>query len=112
MANAKTYITIPKENLAAADLSNANLKGALLYNADLSGKNLSHANLEGVCLMAADLSGADLSHANLLEADLQDADLSNADLTGVLNLGEAYIDGAVFKSPAGETYIVGEGKVE
>ena len=52
-----------KADLSGADLSRANLSGA-----DLSGANMSWANLSG-----ADLSGANMSWANLSGADLSGA---------------------------------------
>ena len=62
-------------DLRDADLSGANLRGADLRDADLSGADLSGANLRG-----ADLSGADLRRANLRGADLRDADLRRANM--------------------------------
>nr|WP_271857959.1 ubiquitin-like protein [Planktomarina sp.] len=50
----------------------------IISNDDLSGADLSNADLTG-----ADLSGANLSNANLTGADLTGVDLSNANLTGV-----------------------------
>ena len=73
-------------NLIRADLSGANLSGANLIRADLSGADLSGANLSEADLSEADLSGADLSGANLSEADLSEADLSGADLSGAKGL--------------------------
>ena len=52
----------------------ANLSGADLRHADLSGANLIDANLIG-----ADLRHADLRHANLIGANLIDADLSGVE---------------------------------
>ena len=85
-------------NLSRADLSGANLYGANLSRADLSGANLSGANLSRADLSGADLSGAnlsraDLSGADLSRADLYGADLSRADLYGA-NLSRAYLSGA------------------
>lgn len=59
--------------LWSADLSGANLKGA-----DLSGAHLWHADLSGANLKGADLSRANLRHADLSGANLQDADLLGA----------------------------------
>ena len=56
-----------------ADLSYANLSGAVL-----SGSNLSSADLSG-----ADLSGANLRYSNLSGANLRYSNLSGADLSGV-----------------------------
>jgi uncharacterized protein YjbI with pentapeptide repeats len=67
---------------AGANLSQADLSGAKLFEADLSGADLSRANLSGADLFGADLSRADLSRADLSGADLRSADLSRADLFG------------------------------
>jgi hypothetical protein len=75
-------------NLFVADLSGANLSGANLFGANLSGANLSGANLFG-----ANLSGADLSGANLFVADLSGANLFGANLFGA-NLSRAKLFGA------------------
>jgi len=68
--------------LSVADLSGANLSGANLSVADLSGANLSGANLSGADLRGADLRKAYLSGANLSVADLSGANLSGANLRG------------------------------
>jgi hypothetical protein len=75
-------------NLRSADLSGANLSGANLRSADLSGANLRSANLR-----SADLSGANLRSANLRSANLRSADLSGANLSGA-NLSGANLSGA------------------
>ena len=77
--------------LSGADLSGANLRGAKLSGADLSGANLRGANLRKVDLRGADLrkavlSWADLSGAVLSEADLRETNLSGANLCGALGL--------------------------
>ena len=59
----------------------ANLSGANLSRADLSGANLSGANL-----WQADLSGANLLGANLWQANLSGANLSRADLDTAVGL--------------------------
>ena len=64
-------------DLRYADLGRANLSGADLSRADLSGADLRYADLG-----RANLSGADLSRADLSGADLRYADLSGADLYG------------------------------
>ena len=87
-----------KANLSGADLSGANLSGADLSGANLSGANLSGADLSGANLSGANLSGADLSGANLSWANLSWADLSGADLSGAnlswANLSWADLSGA------------------
>ncbi len=82
-----------------ANLSGADLSGAILSRADLSGANLSRADLSGADLSGADLSGAnlsraDLSGANLYRADLSCANLSYANLSGA-NLSGADLSGAI-----------------
>jgi uncharacterized protein YjbI with pentapeptide repeats len=59
-------------------LSDADLSGADLPFADLSGAKLVRTVLYGTDLAFADLSGADLATANLNNADLTGADLSGA----------------------------------
>ena len=87
-----------RADLRGANLSGANLSGADLYGANLSGANLSGAdlyvaNLSGADLSGANLSGADLRGANLYGADLYGADLRGADLRGA-NLYGANLRGA------------------
>ena len=86
------------ENLNEADLSLANLSGALLrdsdlFKANLNGADLSGADLRGVNFREANLSEADLSAANLEDAGLFRANLTEANLTGA-NLSGADIDEA------------------
>ena len=71
------------------NLSDANLRGAILLSANLRDASLIYANLKGAILEGADLEGADLKGANL-----SDADLSGANLKGA-NLGYAYMNGAI-----------------
>ena len=65
-------------DLYGANLSDANLRSADLYGANLSGANLSDANLRSADLHGANLSGANLSDANLRSANLSDANLYGA----------------------------------
>jgi uncharacterized protein YjbI with pentapeptide repeats len=60
----------------------ANLRGAILADADFSGANLSRAILREADLRNADFRGANLHKADLREADLHEANLIKADLTG------------------------------
>ena len=62
---------VEEANLRGADLSEADLSGANLIGADLSGADLSGANLHGANLRVADLSGANLRGADLSEAEMQ-----------------------------------------
>lgn len=59
------------EILRGADLYEANLSGANLQDTDLVGADLRLANLAGADLRSADLTGAILFGANLYEADLR-----------------------------------------
>ncbi len=67
-----------RADLSVANLSGADLSGAVLSKANLSGADLSWANLSGAVLSKANLSGADLSWANLSGANLSGANLSEA----------------------------------
>jgi len=69
---------LPRADLTGANLFGANLSGAYLTNADLAGANLTWTYLTG-----ADLRGANLTQANLRGADLTGANLSGANLAGV-----------------------------
>ena len=85
----KEVLRLPKmwmrgeEGGKCADLSGANLRGANLSGADLSGANLRGANL----------SGADLSGANLRCAYLRGANLSGT--KSIIRVGPAF-DGYEF----------------
>ena len=90
--------------LYRADLRGANLRGAILYRADLRGADLRGANLRGADLRkanlrGADLRGADLSGANLRGANLRGANLYRVDLCGAIlceaDLREANLRGAI-----------------
>lgn len=69
----------------------ANLEGADLNNAFLSGYDLQHANLYKATLVNADLSGADLSGADMKSANLENANCSGADFTAA-NCFEANLE--------------------
>ena len=69
-------------NLQCTDLRCADLRCADLRCADLSGANLQYAGLNNANLQYADLRCADLSEANLSDANLQDADLFYSNLKG------------------------------
>ena len=73
-------------DLCQANLHEANLSGADLYQADLRGADLCQANLSGADLSGADLYQADLRGANLHEANLYQANLRGADLHEAKNL--------------------------
>ena len=76
-----------------ADLSDADLRKAVLCGANLSGAEFSHANLYKADLSGANLSGADLYHANLYYANLSGTDMSRADCCSA-NLQRANLDGS------------------
>ena len=80
-------------DLRGANLNDANLRGADLRGADLDGANLRGADLHDASLYRADLRGADLNGADLRVANLNDADLSGADLRGA-NLNGADLNDA------------------
>ena len=64
-----------KEDCEGWEDMKANLSGADLRWANLSGADLSEADLRGANLRGANLRGADLGGANLREANLRGADL-------------------------------------
>ncbi len=63
-----------------ADLGEANLQKADLFQANLQKANLGDANLQKADLLRANLQGANLERADLREADLLSANLQGADL--------------------------------
>jgi uncharacterized protein YjbI with pentapeptide repeats len=70
------------------DLSDANLSGSYLFQADLRWANLRRADLFNVHMSEVDLYKADLRQADLVAAELSSANLSGANLRG------AYLNGA------------------
>ena len=82
-----------RADLRGADLSDAYLSGAYLSGADLSDADLRGAYLRGADLRDADLRGAYLRGADLSGADLSGAYLRDADLRGAYLRG-AYLRGA------------------
>lgn len=83
-------------DLRNADLCNANLRGAVLYDVDLRanlcGANLYEAYLRNVNLCNANLSEANLSEANLCNANLCGANLLEANLCGTIMCGTVLRD--------------------
>ncbi len=69
-------------DLSRANLTRANLKGAILIETDLRGANLEDANLKRAILTGANLSRANLRGADLEGADLREANVDGADFTG------------------------------
>jgi len=113
-----TRADLSDADLIGANLREANLIGADLRDADLRGANLRGANLSGADLRDADLSGADLrdadlSEANLSEANLSGADLRDADLRGAIGIysfgpiGEARRIGYAVKHADGPMFALG-----
>jgi len=91
--NPEVRVDLRKADLSGAVLLGAYLSGADLREADLSGALLSGgADLSRGDLRGADLSGALLSRTLLLGADLREADLSGAVLIGA-NLSGANLSG-------------------
>ena len=86
-------------NLSRANLSEVVLSGASLFGAILSEANLSRADLSGAILSEANLSRADLSGANLSEANLSKADLSGANLFRAV-LFRANLSGTIYENNA------------
>lgn len=83
-------------NVYEAELAGApNLVGAALSDADLSGADLYGANLEGADLRRSNLSGAKLSWATLKGADLTGADLTDATVDGVSFCNTTMPDGRI-----------------
>jgi uncharacterized protein YjbI with pentapeptide repeats len=77
--------------LSEADLSEADLSEADLSGAILSRTNFSRSNLYKASVISADLSEADLTRANFEQADLRRAQLNGVDLS------EATLQGAILQ---------------
>jgi uncharacterized protein YjbI with pentapeptide repeats len=75
-----------------SNLSNTNLQNSELQNAQISG-DLSEIDLRNAILINADLSGAGLIDADLSDTEFLDANLSGANLGGA-GLSHAIFDGA------------------
>ena len=80
-------------NLTGVNLHEANLRNANLYDADLHEADLRNADLHSADLAHADLRGVNLRQADLYHANLRRADLSRADLN-LINLREADLSAA------------------
>jgi uncharacterized protein YjbI with pentapeptide repeats len=91
-------------NLSGAQLDDANLERADLNRANLSGANLKFARMEDALPYRADLSGADLKEAYLRGAYLSGADLSGAYLKGAY-LSHADLSGADLSGARGVTNV-------
>lgn len=84
------------------NLKEANLAGAVLFNAALRKAYLADADLRDAYLINADLRDAFLYDADLRGTDLVGADLTRANLTGA-NLEGADLESAVFDEAIGLT---------
>ncbi|MCL1470764.1 pentapeptide repeat-containing protein [Argonema antarcticum] len=85
-------------DLSGAELKQANLTGAILNHISMQNASLILATLNQADLFQANLKGANLSSAKLIAASLQQAVLENASLTGAdlteANLSQANLYGA------------------
>lgn len=95
-----TALTARGARLDYSDISNANLEGAVLIDASLTGVDLTGANLREAVLAGARMEGAiltdaDLSHSVLMGArlsgDLSGVDFSGADLSGADLRGASFV---------------------
>lgn len=84
-----------RAELKNAILQQADLHEANLENADLSGARLSVTDLMRANLTGADLRGADLWMSDMKDAILEGADLRGANLSEVTNLTRAQLDKAI-----------------
>jgi uncharacterized protein YjbI with pentapeptide repeats len=102
-------------HLEGADLSGALLDEANLVGAHLEGADLSGAHLRGIFLSEARLSGAKLGGAHLERANLSGADLEGADLSGAdlerANLFRTRLEGADLKGVNVERAILFEARL-
>src|SRR3990172_11470044 len=80
---------------AASDLTDVNLRDAVLHKAVLKGADLLLADFQGASLLQADLQGANLLGAKLQEANLQGAVLQDATGLQSEQLAGANLFGAV-----------------
>lgn len=103
---------MPNHERGGADLSGANLSEARLSGAVAAGTNFSDATLRAAKIVRADLAGANLTGANLESADLSMTDLDDVDLTGAIlvntainiaSLSKANVAGAMTNLPLGPT---------
>jgi hypothetical protein len=92
--------------LPKADLTGAQLQGAVLFLAQLQGASLDQAQLQGASFVFARLEGASLD-----EAQLQGASLRYAHLEGA-SLDEAQLEGASFHYAHLEGASLDEAKLE
>jgi len=84
-----------RAELKGAVMQQADLHDADLERADLSGARLSVTDLMRANLKGADLRGADLWMSDMKDTILEGADLRGADLTEVTRLTQAQLDTAI-----------------
>ena len=82
------YANLSNANLAGAifsgkDLSNADLSGAFLKYAEIDNANLTNADLSNASIIRGWVRGSDLSNANLSGAYLWNTDFTSSNLTNV-----------------------------
>ena len=107
--NLEPGVSSPNANLAGADLDYASLSGANFVGADLSLSALWQADLSSSSLGGASFSGAEMGYTILSYSNLSGADLSGAQLTYThlhdTNLEGADLSGAHIKgNPGSPTY--------
>lgn len=73
---------VPDLDLAGADLSGCNLRGAQLGRLDLRGASFRNADLTGANLGHSDLRGADFQGATLVDVNLHKAELEGSNFLG------------------------------
>lgn len=91
-----SYRYMERADLREALLAEANFHMADLAGASLTGADLEHANLTGANLSGVDLRGANLTGANFLVADLHQAILHGANLAGARNLSQQQLQTAIY----------------
>ncbi|MDJ0795724.1 MAG: pentapeptide repeat-containing protein [Calothrix sp. MO_167.B12] len=83
-------------NLFGANLRNANLQSAILSESNLENADFTGANLESANLNSSNLKGASFTGANLKSASLENSDLSYAGFMGA-NLEAANLKNSTSK---------------
>jgi len=82
-----TRADLTKADLTGAILTKADLTDAILTGSNLTGSILTKADLTGAILTGSDLTGSNLTRAILTGSDLTDAILTDAILTGAILTG-------------------------
>ena len=97
-----------RAELRNAVMQQADLHGANLERADLSGVRLSVADLMQANLRGANLQGADLWMSDMKDAILEGTDLRGANLTEVTGLTAVQLSGAVVDTKTQLPEILGD----